>query len=39
MRSKELSLVQENHATVKPDSSVAPRELRRSSLNCEIYKS
>ena len=28
MRSKELRLVQENHATVKPDSSVSPHETQ-----------
>ena len=28
MRNKELWLVQENHATVKPVSSVAPREMK-----------
>ena len=28
MRSKELWLVQENHATVKPDSSVTPRGMK-----------
>ena len=29
VRNKELWLVEENHVTVKPDSSVAPREMRR----------
>ena len=46
-RSKELCLVEENHATVNPDSSVAPREMKtaktaktaKAELNCEIYKS
>ena len=28
MRSKELPLVEENHATVKPDQSVAPRGMK-----------
>ena len=28
VRSKELWLVEENHATVKPDSSVASREMK-----------
>ena len=28
MRSKELWLVKKNHATVKPDSSVAPRGMK-----------
>ena len=28
MRSKELCLVEENYATVKPDSSVAPRGMK-----------
>ena len=33
MRSKELWLVEENHATVKPDSSVAPREMTQQKQN------
>ena len=37
MRSKELWLVAENRATVKPDS-VTPRWMK-AELNCEIYKS
>ena len=28
MRSKELWLVEENHATVKPDSNIVPHELK-----------
>ena len=28
MRSKELWLVEENHATVKPDSNIVPREMK-----------
>ena len=28
MRSKEFSLVQENHTTVKPDSSVTPHGMK-----------
>ena len=42
MRSKELWLVEKNHATVKPDSSVAPADWKltaKAELNCEIYKS
>ena len=42
MRSKELLLVEKNRATVKPDSSVAPRWIKltaKAELNCEIYKS
>ena len=42
MRSKELWLVQENHATVKLDSRAASRGMKtygESELNCEIYKS
>ena len=42
MRSKELWLVEKNHATVKPDSSVASRGMKltaKAKLNCEIYKS
>ena len=42
MRSKELWLVQKNHATVKPDSSVAPLWIKltaKAELNCEIYNS
>ena len=42
MRSKELWLVEKNRATVKPDSSVAPRWIKftaKAELNCEIYKS
>ena len=31
MLSLELSLVEKNHATVKPDSSVAPREMKTHS--------
>ena len=42
MRSKELWFVEKNRATVKPDSSVAPRWITltaQAELNCEIYKS
>ena len=42
MRSKELWLVEKNRATVKPDSSAAPRWMKltaKAELNCEIYKS
>ena len=42
MRSKELWFVEKNRATVKPDSSVAPRWIKltaQAELNCEIYKS
>ena len=42
MSSKELCLVEENHATVKPDSRVAPHEIKltaKAELKCEIYKS
>ena len=42
MRSKESCLVGENHATVKPDSRVAPHGIKltaKAELNCEIYKS
>ena len=40
MRTKELWLVEKNRATVKPDSSVAPRKLTaKGELNFEIYKS
>ena len=42
MRSKELWLVEKNRASVKPDSSVAPRWIKltaKAELNCEIYKS
>ena len=42
MRSKESWLVEKNRATVKPDSSVAPRWIKltaKAELNCEIYKS
>ena len=38
---KKFWLVQENHATVKLDSSVAPRGMKltgKAKLNCEIYK-
>ena len=38
MRSKELWLAEENHTTVKPDSSVAPRGMK-AKLNSEIYMS
>ena len=38
IRSKEFWLVEKNRATVKPDSSVAPRWMK-AELNCEIYKS
>ena len=44
LRSKEFWLVQENHATVTPDSSVVPCGMKtysaaKAELNCEIYKS
>ena len=38
MCSKESWLVEKNRATVKPDSSVAPRTAK-AELNCEMYKS
>ena len=44
MRSKEFWLVQENHATVKPDSSVSPRGMKTYSesrielRNLQIFK-
>ena len=38
MRSKDLWLVQENHATVKLDSKVASRLTAKAELNCKIYK-
>ena len=42
MRSKEFWLIGKNCATVKPDSSAAPRWIKttaKAELNCEIYKS
>ena len=42
MRSEELWLVQENHATVKPDSSATPGGMKtytaKAESNCEIYR-
>ena len=42
VRSKEMWLVEENYATVKPDSSVASREMKtysESRIELRIYKS